>query len=120
MDSSEALVTLKLLLGIEDDEQDSLLSFLIEDAANMVMGYCRIDFIPSQLESLIPMIAADMYRAKGYGSTAVPQVIKSVTEDKRSVSFESSGTDTDDFLKNYAERLNPFRCRRGRVPSDIQ
>ena len=45
----EQLGTLKMLLGIKDDEQDSLLSFLIEDTVNMIMAYCHIDVLPRQL-----------------------------------------------------------------------
>ena len=62
-----------MLLGIKDDEQDSLLSFLIEDTVNMIMAYCHIDVLPRQLESLVPKIAADMYRAKGYGDSKSPR-----------------------------------------------
>lgn len=51
----EQLGTLKMLLGIKDDEQDSLLSFLIEDTVNMIMAYCHIDVLPRQLESLVPI-----------------------------------------------------------------
>ena len=116
---NEALGTLKILLGIKDDEQSGLLSFLIEDTVNMILGYCRLDILPRQLESLVPTIAADMYRRKVYGQTEAPQTIKSVTEDKRSVSFESNLTDTDEFLKEYEARLKPFVCRKGRVPSDV-
>ena len=116
---NEARERLKLLLGIKDSDSDELLSFLIEDTVNMILGYCRIDILPRQLESLVPTIAADMYRRKGYGQTEAPQTIKSVTEDKRSVSFENNLTDTDEFLKEYETRLKPFVCRKGRVPSDV-
>ena len=116
----EALERLKMLLGIKDNEQDGLLSFLIGDTADMILGYCRIEIFPRQLESLVPMIAADMYRRKGYGNSNAPERIKSVTQDKRSISFkDGSDTDTDEFLKEYESRLNPFRCRKGRVPSDV-
>ena len=83
---NEALGTLKMLLGIKDDEQNSLLSFLIEDTVNMILGYCRIEVLPRQLESLVPTIAADAYRAKGYGQTAAPEVVKSISEGDSSVS----------------------------------
>lgn len=116
----EALSTLKMLLGIEDSEQDSLLSFLIGDAENLILGHCQIDFIPRQLESLVPKIAADMYRAKGYGSAEAPQIVKSVSQDKRTVSFSENNTSTEDFLKSYIQRLKPFVRKRGRVPSDIR
>lgn len=115
---NEALGTLKMLLGIKDDEQNSLLSFLIEDTVNMILGYCRIDILPRQLESLVPTIAADAYRAKGYGKAAAPEVVKSISEGDRSVSYAETNPDND-FLSNYYNRLNPFRSRKGRVPSDV-
>ena len=96
-----------MLLGIKDDEQDSLLSFLIEDTVNMIMAYCHIDVLPRQLESLVPKIAADMYRAKGYGDSKSPEV----------VTYAES--DNDKIFSNYYKRLDPFRKRKGRVPSDI-
>ena len=74
-----------MLLGIKDDEQDSLLSFLIEDTVNMIMAYCHIDVLPRQLE--------------------------------RSVTYAE--TDNDKIFSNYYKRLDPFRKRKGRVPSDI-
>ena len=97
-----------MLLGIKDDEQDNLLSFLIDDTVNMIMAYCHIDVLPRQLESLVPKIAADMYRAKGYGDSKSPEVVKSISEG-----------DNDKIFSNYYKRLDPFRKRKGRVPSDI-
>lgn len=115
---SEALDRLKMLLGIKDNEQDGLLSFLIDDCINLILGYCRIDILPRQLESLVPTIAADMYRAKGYGQKTAPEIIKSISEGENSVSYESRNPKSD-FLSNYYERLNPFKNRRGYVPSDF-
>ena len=114
----ELSAALKMLLGIEDDEQSSLLSFLISDTVNLILGYCRIDILPRQLESLVPVIAADMYRAKGYGKTETPRIVKAISEGDRSVSYEQTSADND-FFKNYYDRLNPFRNRKGRVPSEI-
>lgn len=114
----DAARTLKTLLGIKDGEQDGLLSFLIDDTVNMILGYCRIDEMPEKLMSLVPIIAADMYRAKGYGSGESPSIVKSVSEGERSVSFTDSSPGND-FFKNYYERLRPFINRRGRVPSDL-
>lgn len=115
----EALTRLKMLLGIKDNEQDGLLSFLIGDTVDMILGYCRIEILPRQLESLVPAIAADAYRVKGYGETSSPEIIKSISEGERSVSYAETNPDND-FLQNYYERLNPFRNRRGRVPSDVE
>lgn len=118
---TEALETLKLLLGIKDNDTDKdvLLSFLIDDTVNLILGYCRIDTLPRQLESLVPVIAAEMYRRKGYGSAAMPDVIKSISEGERSVTYADNISETD-LLMNYYKRLNPFINRRGKVPSDVK
>lgn len=113
----EQLGTLKMLLGIKDDEQDGLLSFLINDTINMIMSYCHIEVLPRQLESLVPKIAADMYRIKGYGDSKSPEVVKSVSEGERSVTYAEN--DNDEIFSNYYKRLDPFRKRKGRVPSDV-
>ena len=115
--NSDTLETLKMLLGIKDDEQDGLLSFLIGDTINLILGYCRLYVMPRQLESLVPKIAADMYRANGYGDTKSPQLVKSISEGERSVTYTE--TDNDKIFSNYYKRLDPFRKRKGRVPSDI-
>ncbi len=115
----EALERLKMLLGINESEQDSLLSFLIEDTVDMILGYCRIEVLPRQLESLIPMIAADMYRAKGYGQIGAPEVVKSISEGERSVSYAETNPNGN-FLSSYYDRLRPFIRRKGRVPSDVR
>lgn len=114
----EALERLRMLLGIEDNERDGLLFFLIDDTVDMILGYCRIEILPRQLESLVPVIAADSYRAKGYGQTDAPEVVKSISEGERSITFENI-YNTDDFIKEYETRLKPFINRSGRVPSDI-
>lgn len=114
---NSALGALKMLLGIKDNEQDSLLSFLIDDTVNMILGYCRIEVLPRQLESLVPTIAVDMYRAKGYGHETAPEVVKSISEGERSVSYAETNPDND-FFANYHDRLKPYINRKGRVPSD--
>ncbi len=114
----EALERLKMLLGIKDNEQDGLLSFLIDDTVDMILGYCRIEILPRQLESLVPVIASDAYRAKGYGQTDAPEVVKSISEGERSVSYAETNPDGD-FLSSYYDRLKPFINRRGRVPSEL-
>lgn len=109
---------IKMLLGISGHEQDGLLSFLIDESKNMILGYCKINEIPAQLESLVPVIAADMYRAKGYGSEAPPEDVKSISEGERSVSYENNRP-SGNFLASYRARLAPFKNRKGRVPSDL-
>ncbi len=114
---TEALSTVKMLLGIEGNEQDSLLSFLIDDCVNLILGYCRIEILPRQLESLVPTIAADAYRAKGYGQETAPEIVKSLSEGDRSISYAETNP-ANDFFISYYDRLKPYVNRKGRVPSD--
>lgn len=114
---AQALTTAKMLLGIKDSESDVLLSFLIDDAINLVLGYCRINTLPRQLESIVPSLAAEMYRRKGYGSVEMPETVKAISEGERSVTYADNISE-EDLLTSYYERLNPFVNRKGRVPSD--
>ncbi len=118
MNIAETLERLKMLLGIKNNEQDGLLSFLIEDTVNLILGYCRIGILPRQLESLVPVIAADMYRSKGYGQSEAPEVVKSISEGERSISFAETNPDNK-FFENYYDRLKPYINRKGRVPSEL-
>lgn len=94
------------------------MSFLIADVENMILGYCRIDIMPRQLESLVPVVAVDMYKAKGYGTTDVTETVKSISEGGRSVTIDTNRP-SDNFLSSYYKRLNPFKNRKGRVPSEL-
>ncbi|MBQ2669867.1 MAG: phage head-tail connector protein [Clostridia bacterium] len=115
---AEALTTLKTLLGITGDTQDTILDIIIDEVINMIQGYCRIDEIPTKLESYIPIMAADYYRLKGYGKAAAPEFVKSESQGKRSYSVEV-GFNVKSWFNNYKDRLNPFRNLHGRVPTDL-
>lgn len=106
---TEILDSTKLLLGITDEENDELLTLLIEDTISAVLSYCRIEVIPRQLVSLIPLIAAGQYRLNGRSD------VKSVTEGERRVEYTDSGS----FLDEYAARLKPFVSKSVKLPSDI-
>lgn len=115
----EALERVKTLLGITDGGSDMLLSVILEDVYNLILGYCRLEAMPRQLWSLLPIIAVDVYRAKGYGQKDAPEDIKSVSEGQRSYSIESGRMKDEEILSNYYKRLMPYRNMRGRVPSEI-
>ncbi|NLZ95789.1 MAG: hypothetical protein GX921_08200, partial [Bacteroidales bacterium] len=85
----------------------------------LVLSYCRIKELPKQLESLIATMSVRMYRDNGYGQTDAPQTVSSISEGSRSVSYKNNSDCADRFLNSYKARLEPFRCRRGRVPSDL-
>lgn len=106
----EILDAAKLLLEIKDNENDELLMLLIEDAVNAVKAYCRIEVIPRQLVSLVPMLVARQYRLNSGNG------IKSVTEGERRVEYTEKN---NDFLSEYEHRLKPFVSRDVKLPSDI-
>ena len=113
------LNTVKMLLGITDSDKDAILEFCIDEAKSLILGYCRIDTLPDALASTSAAIAADLFRAKGYGETQAPEEVKSMTEGQRSVTFESTRPTEGNILSNYYRRLKPYRNLRGRVPSDV-
>lgn len=112
----EALNTVKMLLQIDHDNQDKLLLFLIDDVRNSVMGYCHTESVPSKLDSLIPIMAADLFRIKTNSNSE--KEVHSISEGERSIIFENS-YNTNDFIKEYEARLKPFVNRFGKVPSEI-
>lgn len=116
----ERLVKAKMLLGIEDDSNDGILSYLIEDNINLVLSYCRIRELPEGLESLIPIMTADKYRMMKYGTEDGDTVLKSVTQGSKSESYGSSADMYGShFLNSYKLRLAPYINRKGCVPSDF-
>ena len=62
---------LKLLLGITGEDRDDILSFALETATDMALGYCNLDELPPQLENTVVRMAADLYRSEGYGDVTV-------------------------------------------------
>ena len=119
LNKANALETAKMLLGIEGDCRDNLLSFLIEDNINLILNYCRITDFPQELESLLPVMTADRYRRASYGQEIADKVVKSETQGSVSKSYEDSTANDSHFLNNYRERLKPFINRKWRVPSDF-
>lgn len=119
LNKANALETAKMLLGIEGDCRDNLLSFLIEDNINLILNYCRISDFPQELESLLPVMTADRYRRASYGQEKADKVVKSETQGSVSKSYEDSTANDSHFLNNYRERLKPFINCKGRVPSDF-
>ena len=116
---SEALSTLKMLLKKENNDEDILLNFLIDDAENMIFGYCRINEMPQRLKTLVPKLAYDLYYLKGYDKAELPKLVQSVTQGNRSVNYDNQNLSEKDLLKNYYDRLKPFVNKKGKVPSNV-
>ena len=59
------LNTIKTLLGLEDDTEDSLIQVLISSAINEALNYCHIDdFIPELEATIIDMVIFKYNRLK--------------------------------------------------------
>ena len=120
MCKEDMLAKAKTLLAVTGEAKDEIIELLIEDAINLVLGYCRIKHLPEGLESLIPFMVADRYRMSGYGSEQGDSVIKSITQGSVSNSYGSrSEMFSNHFLNNYKHRVFPYINRKGRVPSDF-
>ena len=125
LNKANALETAKMLLGIEGDCRDNLLSFLIEDNINLILNYCRISDFPSRTKQAVlkfPVLPSRLKRATrraSYGQEKADKVVKSETQGSVSKSYEDSTANDSHFLNNYRERLKPFINRKGRVPSDF-
>ena len=55
----------KILLGINDTSQDTLINLYLSRATNFVKNYCNIEEIPSSLDEIIEDIAVYLYRNRG-------------------------------------------------------
>ena len=106
---------LKLLLGIAGEEQDGVLSFVLETVTDMALNYCNLDEIPPRLESIVVRMAADQYRSEGYGQAAAPQTAQSVTRGDVTVNYGNNSNTAEitgagkSILDDYRAQLNAFR-----------
>lgn len=111
------LALLKQLLGVTGDAQDALLAFVYDDARQAVLNYCNIEAVPPELDSTLLRIAADIWRAEGFGLTEEQcKVVHSVSDGSQSVTYEAAKDRTAgiaDIVRKYAPALNAFRRLRG-------
>ncbi len=101
----------KTLAGITTTDDDELLLLLIDEAIAAVAAYCRLDILPRQLESFIPVIAAREYTDRAHSG------VRAVSEGERRVDYADAEYD---FLNEYSARLKPFISRSVKLPSDLE
>ena len=96
---------LKELLGIPNDDlsRNSKLLFVLNYAEYAVKNYCRIENIPVELESVVIMIAGDLFSSCGISG------IKSVKEGDVRFEFDQNAFDENSILKDYHNQLEIFR-----------
>lgn len=104
------LEKLKLLLGIEEEEKDTILSFALMRTEDMICNYCRLHSVPKGLETLHLNMAMDLYRGENFGQEEKEGNVKSITEGDVSVSFEDTQQkENTAFLNNYTAELDRYR-----------
>lgn len=83
------LSKVKLLLGIDDESKDEVLTFHIELVRNEILNYCNRSDFPSALNFTLCQMVADVFRDNQRGNSTGNVVgnVSSISEDGRSVSF---------------------------------
>lgn len=60
-----SIENVKILLGINDTSQDTLLNLYLSRATNFVKNYCNVDEITPSLDEIVEDIAVYLYRNRG-------------------------------------------------------
>lgn len=58
---------LKKLLGIEDENKNEILEFVIANVEEIIKNYCHVDEVPEGLNHTAYRMAMDLYRNKIWG-----------------------------------------------------
>ena len=112
MNKENTLKQLKILLNIEDDSKDAILSIIIDECIDRVVNYCR------RLVSLLPIMAHRAYISGGYGRAEPTGAVTSIKQGDRTVSYEGIASANGDWMDDFISRLEPYRRRKGRLPSE--
>lgn len=97
----ERLEKLKLVLGIRGNEEDDLLSFLLESTEQKILNYCNLKELPAELEHVLIEMAARFYNSPD-------GVAASMRVGDTSVNF-STAKDEQNIIHDYKAQLNRFR-----------
>lgn len=110
----------KLLLGINGADQDSILEFVIQTLEEMILAYIGQDTLPAPLEKVLVVMAVSYYKAAALGnSSAAVGSVSSVRRGDVTTSFTTTSGASgsaptfnlgqgDDFL-GWKTVLNQYR-----------
>lgn len=105
------LEKLKVLMGMEGEETDSLLSMALDTAREMICNYCHVEEVPEGLYMAQIRMAAEVYRnelsgeAGGDGVSSVSLGDMTVALGDKTVSQNYQ----ESLMKNYKAQLNRYR-----------
>lgn len=88
----------KMLLGIADASQDSLITYLDNVVSGMAMRYCRLSVMPDEMMDVLAGMVAERYRANQYGQSNTPQIVESITDGDESVRFMKLRNAPENFI----------------------
>jgi len=92
----------KKILGIENGENDFVLEWMLRDAIQAILDYCRIRRLPKQLEDLAVGIMVRQFNFENGGN------ISSIKRGDTTLSY--GGTiGIEDFTDKDKRRLNAYR-----------
>jgi len=88
------LGTVKILLGIKNNELDEILQVYLTITQTEILNYCNISELPSALNCVLCQMTAELYRENTNQNKvgAVVGNVSSISEDGRTVSFGQSGS----------------------------
>ena len=70
MSSDSHLSKVKALLGIETEDHDAILEYVIQTVENMVLRYINWDTLPEDLENVLVVMCVSYYKSAGLGNSS--------------------------------------------------
>jgi len=101
-DFADLLANFKKILGIDGDDNDFMLGWILRDSIQAVLDYCRIKRLPQTLYDFVLGIATRQFNFDNGGAVA------SIKRGDTTVSY--GGTiGIEDFTSKDQRRLNAYR-----------
>lgn len=70
MSSDSRLSKVKTLLGIQTEDHDAILEYVIQTVENMVLRYINWDTLPEDLENVLVVMCVSYYKSAGLGNSS--------------------------------------------------
>lgn len=121
MSSDSRLSKVKTLLGIQTEDHDAILEYVIQTVEKMVLRYINWDTLPEDLENVLVVMCVSYYKSAGLGnSSATTGPVASVKRGDVQTTFATGsgssgsantfnlGADNGEFL-GWKTVLNEYR-----------